>query len=509
MAQQRTGFRPSPPFERPPARRHGRHFPHSGGRRDRRPVDGGRPDLHVPCRHSRAREVRPHLERFPGNARGDEGARERSEPEGDRSRWDGVPRESFRAVRTGRVPRRRQLRQHERGGGRDPEDGHGRRLDRSGDRVERPGRSTALRPRRDGQSRRVVWPRDPRSCRVRGGGHGSARRPGLFRDLRPRACRIGDRARGGGRHLERGRWGRNLAGFNSDRLRDPGHGRIPPGSRGGYDHRHVPGRVARPHGHCNGTDTREWADDPRRGGRGHERDERHDRLGDNRTRDDGGAVWAERCIPDPQREHVGPGDEPRDNAHEPRSGYRICVRGHVSRPTRERDDGYERRRPVPPPDGSARRRPPRDRRQLLPSGARSVLSVRPPKQRVDGIGVARRGSRNPEHHDPPGPPRRNLAGRLGTVSSLQRDGEGPRETLPRRRRPVDRLLPRRGVGPVRSEFHIPDAGERGLGSRGPEGDVRVRPPVDRTRRGNLGGSDQRDLHGRRGVHAPPKRGRGR
>src|SRR5207253_2470294 len=97
VAQQRTGFRPSPPFERPPALRRGRHVPHPGGRRNVRPVDGGRPELHVPCRHPRAREVRPHLERFPWDARGDEGARERSGPEGDRSRRDRVPGESFRA----------------------------------------------------------------------------------------------------------------------------------------------------------------------------------------------------------------------------------------------------------------------------------------------------------------------------------------------------------------------------------------------------------------------------
>src|SRR5207302_196522 len=102
------------------------------------------------------------------------------------------------------------------------------------------------------------------------------------------------------------------------------------------------GPVASPHGLGDGPDPRERADHPRCGGRGHERDERHSYLGHERTCDDGGAVWDERRLPDPRREHVESADEPCEHAHEPRPGYRNPARCHVPGPTRQRHDGRGR-----------------------------------------------------------------------------------------------------------------------------------------------------------------------
>src|SRR5207245_1535503 len=159
LAEQRTGIRARPPVEGPSDCGGGRRLPDAGRRRHRRPTHRRRLHVHLPRERLGPREVRPDLERLPRDDRRDESARERSGPRGDGPRRDGLSGEPLRAVRTGAVVARRDLRHDERRGGRDPEERGGRRMDGARDRIERPHRPAAIRPRRDGEPRRVVRPK--------------------------------------------------------------------------------------------------------------------------------------------------------------------------------------------------------------------------------------------------------------------------------------------------------------------------------------------------------------
>src|SRR5207245_9523194 len=86
------------------------------------PTPRGRGTVHIPGERLGPREVRPDVERLPRDDRRDEGARERFGSRGDGTERNGVSGEPFRAVRTGPVLARRDLRHDERRGGRNTEE---------------------------------------------------------------------------------------------------------------------------------------------------------------------------------------------------------------------------------------------------------------------------------------------------------------------------------------------------------------------------------------------------
>src|SRR5205814_5914416 len=204
-----------------------------------------------------------------------------------------------------------------------------------------------------------------------------------------------------------------------------------------------------------------------------------------------------------------PRHRPRDHADESHRRYGLLLRGQLARSARERDDGREQRTPVPLPYQSARGRPCRDRRSFVPSGARGIVRGGARREWLDPFLVADRRPGASGPHRASGSSRGPLAGRAGAVPAVRRGRAGSRETVPGRRRSSDRRVPRCCLGSIGFELFLRLAGERRLGPRRAEGEVRLRSEVHRPSQRRPVGPDQRRLHWRRAVHTPPNGRRGR